>query len=342
MKNIRIIRILMAITFLSWSGVMASAGQLGYVDRSAGKLRMGGATQGRLLINEVMASNENPVQDEDGDSVAWIELYNGTGSAINLEGYSIVNDDADWNFPAAMISSGEYYLVFASGKNRTGIELHTNFRISDKGDKLILRDSTGMIVDEIFTGEMPRGLSRGRIQEQFDLMEPTPGQDNTARSMSYTVMINEVMTNNASTLADLDGQYKGWVELRNIGFFAVNLEGLVLEHAGQSSNLPGIVLDPDSYQVIFLSGKSDVHPASGEFHADFEWQSGVSILKLTDAEGVIIDQMVITPMPENMSKGRLDDRPWTVVYFENPTPGEANDSIGATRRRLEIQQAVKK
>ena len=111
-----------------------------------------------ILINEVMSSNTSTIADEDGDYPDWIELFNPTDNEINLYKYSLT-DDADnpakWLFPNITLSPGEYLVVFASGKDRKGNILHTNFKIKSSGEYLWLRDSTGQILDKVDSVEIP-------------------------------------------------------------------------------------------------------------------------------------------------------------------------------------------
>ena len=39
-----------------------------------------------LMISEFLAANSNGIQDEDGDSSDWIEIFNPTSSAVNSAG----------------------------------------------------------------------------------------------------------------------------------------------------------------------------------------------------------------------------------------------------------------
>jgi len=76
-----------------------------------------------LKINEVMASNQTTISDEDGEYSDWVELYNADSSAINLNGYSL-SDDLDtldkWQFGDISMVPNEFLLLFASDKNRQG------------------------------------------------------------------------------------------------------------------------------------------------------------------------------------------------------------------------------
>ncbi len=138
-----------------------------------------------ILINEVMSSNTSTIADEDGDYPDWIELFNPTDNEINLYKYSLT-DDADnpakWLFPNITLSPGEYLVVFASGKDRKGNILHTNFKIKSSGEYLWLRDSTGQILDKVDSVEIPADVSIGRsidnLSEWLYFSEPTPGASN--------------------------------------------------------------------------------------------------------------------------------------------------------------------
>lgn len=332
--------LIFSVIFLSLLEGWAQAGNLKFIDSDQQVQRGARQNMDRLVISEVMASSQNPVQDEDGDSVSWIELYNGSSSAINLDGYSIANDDADWRFPEVRIAPRSYLLIYASRKNRTEASLHTNFQVSDKGDKITLRDAVGSVIDEAFIGEMQRGFSRGIQDGVYLLMEPTPGRANEMQSAPAKIVINEVMTNNTSTLADLDGQYHGWVELHNSGNLAVDLGGFSFIYGEHKWTFPELEIASGAFQTVFISGKKDVSSATGEYHADFQFRKETGILKLTDGSGRMVDQMVLRDMPENVSRGRLNVKPWTVVYFEEATPGQDNASVGSARR-LGIQQTVK-
>ena len=144
-----------------------------------------------VIINEVMSSNFNNIQDEDGDYPDWIEIYNFGDNLINLGNYSLSDDDLlpnKWVFPNIDIGSGEYLLVFASGKNRIVDNLHTNFKISGSGEKLWLRDGLGNIIDSLDSVAIPTDISIGRsIIDQSEWLyfdNPTPGESNSTEGIS--------------------------------------------------------------------------------------------------------------------------------------------------------------
>ena len=109
------------------------------------------------IISEFMASNDNTLDDGDGQSSDWIEVYNPTQHVIDLAGWHLT-DDADnlrkWAFPdvdQAIIHPGDYRLVFASGQSVGDYVdpqgfLHTNFRLSAGGEYLGLTTPSGAVV----------------------------------------------------------------------------------------------------------------------------------------------------------------------------------------------------
>ncbi len=73
-----------------------------------------------LVINEVVSSNGNSAEDEDGDSPDWIELYNAGSSAVDLAGYGLSDDDDPfkWTFASGSLAASQHLIVFASDKDR--------------------------------------------------------------------------------------------------------------------------------------------------------------------------------------------------------------------------------
>ncbi len=147
----------------------------------------------QVVINEIMSSNGNTIEDEDGDTSDWIELYNSEDESVNLEGYSL-SDDASrlsrWQFPQVEIGPGEYLLVFASDKDRSD-PLHTNFRISADGEELILSDRSGNTVDRIPPTPLLPDVSYGRLPEDSEsfgfFFDPTPGKANDTESFQSII-----------------------------------------------------------------------------------------------------------------------------------------------------------
>lgn len=141
-----------------------------------------------LVINEILASNNNANTDEDGDHQDWLELYNGTTDAVSLNGYGLTDNPSlpfKWVFPDYTMQPGEHLLVWCSDKNRTNpaAPLHTNWKISNEGETLRLSQPSGTIVDEIPPVVLGSDVSYGRTvsgSPDFTIfLQPTPGAPNS-------------------------------------------------------------------------------------------------------------------------------------------------------------------
>ncbi len=63
---------------------------------------------------EFHASNSGGIQDSDGETSDWIEIYNPTSNAINLAGWSLTDTEGDlnqWAFPSVTIGTSIFNCV---------------------------------------------------------------------------------------------------------------------------------------------------------------------------------------------------------------------------------------
>ncbi len=100
------------------------------------------------VINEFVADNETGLRDREGDREDWIEIYNPNPFAIELGGWSLTDDPAEpgkWIFPAHVLESDGYLVVFASEKDGP---LDVSFRLAGGGEYLALVSPDDDIVQE--------------------------------------------------------------------------------------------------------------------------------------------------------------------------------------------------
>ncbi|MCW5556505.1 MAG: CotH kinase family protein [Verrucomicrobiae bacterium] len=96
-------------------------------------------------------------------------------------------------FPPVSIGPGGFLVVFASGKDRVERpdDLHTNFRLSPKGEYLALIRPDGQTSDEylpkypsmeadVSFGRRPAGAEAWEVRRHTFFVEPTPGRTNGA------------------------------------------------------------------------------------------------------------------------------------------------------------------
>ena len=112
-----------------------------------------------VVISEFLADNETGITDFAAEQQDWIELSNTGAGAENIGGWFLTDDSANltkWQIPVGTtLGAGQRLLVFASGKNLTGAELHTNFSLSNNGEYLALVDDDGTTVVHDFGAAYP-------------------------------------------------------------------------------------------------------------------------------------------------------------------------------------------
>ncbi len=131
-----------------------------------------------LRINELMAV---PMADTAGDkarSTDWIEIYNSGEKAIDLTGCCLSDDPetpGKWQFPAEMTIEPDHYLIIWAdkGSNKDLAGLHANFKLSKKGEHLLLTNESTVLC-ELEYPEQGMGKSFGWLEGETGYLAPTP------------------------------------------------------------------------------------------------------------------------------------------------------------------------
>ena len=288
---------------------------------------------GLLQISELMVKNRATVTDENGRFGDYIELENISGETVDLEGWSLSEEDgaAEWGFPAMSIEPGEMLLLFCGG----GTELSPDFSLS-QGDTIYLADPAGQAQSAVYcsTGDPGVALELGDDREYHETRWATPGYPNTrqgyidfcaAGAPMSPVVINEVMSANSlyAIQPGMDGE--DWVELKNISDRPVNLSGWHLSDKYNNYTLwalPERTLLPGELLLIYCSG-SEENSAEGYIHASFSINAVEETLYLSDGTGALKDYVHLHDMPSNGSMGRQDGENG-YFYFESPSPLQDN------------------
>jgi hypothetical protein len=149
----------------------------------------GQAGQGRLVINEFLASNDACCMDEHGEFDDWLELYNAGTAPVLLNGLYISDDAADptkWRLePAAdsLLAPGAFAVVWCDNATATQGPFHAGFAISGGGEDLVLTAADGVTpMDSHSFGAQTADRSTARIPDGgtswVDQATPTPGSSN--------------------------------------------------------------------------------------------------------------------------------------------------------------------
>ena len=103
------------------------------------------------VITEFLASNANSIDDDNGNSTDFIEIFNAGDTAVNLAGYSLTDDPDEpqkFVFSNTVVGAGQYLVVFAGDDTdpTTGSDLFTGFGLRSSGEYLGFFDSSGASV----------------------------------------------------------------------------------------------------------------------------------------------------------------------------------------------------
>ncbi len=146
------------------------------------------APLGTVAINEILAVNRSGLRDFENEEGDWFELVNDGDASVSLAGWSVTDDPNEpglWVLPNIVLAPGEHVVVFATGKDLTGGEPHTSFRLSAEGEYfgLFNAESPRQVISEIaprFPPQQP-DISYGRngAGELVYFTAPTPGAPNS-------------------------------------------------------------------------------------------------------------------------------------------------------------------
>jgi spore coat protein CotH len=142
------------------------------------------------------------------------------------------------------------------------------------------------------------------------------------------VILNEIMASNASTLADPQGEFDDWIELRNLTDQPVELTGRYLSDEPNNPRKwafpAGTTLPADGYLLIWADEDGAATPG---LHASFKLSASEGErLFLTDTDAnlnAILDTVEFGALPADRAYGRTSANPdtWEIL---DPTPGQAN------------------
>ncbi len=139
-----------------------------------------------MIINEASSANLRVLLDMDEDAEDWIEIYNPGPDTLNLAGYGLSDEFEEpfkWVFPPRVFFPDTYLIVFASEKDRTGIELHANFKLKSSGETIRLVDVQGALLSELamtpVTADVSMGWANGELRY---FAQATPSAPNTSQA----------------------------------------------------------------------------------------------------------------------------------------------------------------
>ena len=291
-----------------------------------------------IAINEILPSNKGNFKNEFNEYSGYIEIKNISNSTVNLENYSLSNNEDvnfKWQFPNIKLSKGEVLLVYTNGVNNKVDTLSTSFKLNNKNGVVVLSNNKGKIIEKVKYENLPNGMAYIKENDKFfEGNSISPGYQNTTDGIKSfqkkylenpkDIIINEAMNSNYSYLAQNGGNYYDWIELYNNTSKTINLKDYCLTTNTDTMcmyNLPDKELKKNEYYIIMASGNESLSNSSYK-HTNFKLSDTESLYLTKSNE--IIDSMYMANIPKGYSMGRGSSS--GIYYFSKPTPKEKNSS----------------
>lgn len=239
------------------------------------------ASAGTVVINEVAwAGSADNSNDE------WIELYNNSGAAIDLSGWSIEDDYAasTYSITSGFIPARGYFLI---EDREEAVDLAADavipLSLANTGDTLILKDSSGAIIDSVNSAGLAWYGGNSVTNASMERIDPTVSADlasnwatalsgnGSAGALGTTILgsprsVNSNFTGglsvtlnsgsasvNTGDIINVSANVSGGVDLFAYGF-ELNYDPLVLDYLSAND---GALLNSDGEAVSFMSALAD-------------------------------------------------------------------------------------
>jgi hypothetical protein len=141
------------------------------------------------------------------------------------------------------------------------------------------------------------------------------------------VVINEVMASNTSTLADPQGEFDDWIELRNLTGQAVDLTGRYLSDEPNNPRkwpFPAGTFVPANGYLLVWADEDGLAPVG--LHANFKLSATGETIYLADTDAkfnAVLDTVAFGAQQADLSFGRTAANPDQFVIMP-PTAGQPN------------------
>jgi hypothetical protein len=309
-----------------------------------------------LFINELEASNNQDQMDEFFEYDDWVEIYN-AGGIMNLGGYYLSDDPnvlTKYHIPndpglTTILPNG--HLVFWCDKDTlTQGTMHTNFTLKSSGETVILTAPDGVtVVDSISYPQMAVDISYGRscdgcpTWQYFNNTTWNAMNQEVINPNGELLFINEVQTDNTSTIHDLAFEYEAWMEIYNPNLFQVNLAGYQIVNANGGYTIPSnnpieTIIPAGGFRVVWF----DHDMTQGALHLDLDIHAQGSIQLMAPNGTSQVDVVNYNTIASNHSWGRSSDGGGSWINFTTPTPTASNSLFIIPGQAVKVNEVMAK
>ncbi len=164
---------------------------------------------GDLVITEIM-NNPSAVSDGDGE---WFEVYNTTGSSIDMDGMTISDDGIDSHVigNSLVVPPGGYVVLGTNedGGTNGGVSVdyeYSSFFLANSADEIIIKTATATVIDQVF----------------YDGCPNFPDPNGASMSLNPTFLMPQIMMMEQTGVSQqLHLEMEIWVHLELIMMLAV-------------------------------------------------------------------------------------------------------------------------
>lgn len=154
-----------------------------------------------------------------------------------------------------------------------------------------------------------------------------------------TIVINEFMASNKTTIPDDTGEYVDYIEIYNNGSTTSLKDYYLTDNFSKPDKwaFPDIVIPSQSYLLIW----ADSSPEKGPLHAAFGLSKNgeeVAIFKKHLNNFTLIDSVSFGPLDADEAFGRFPNGTGPFQVLDSPSPGESNDNPTANEKEDVLPQ----
>jgi len=130
-----------------------------------------------LRIVEVAARGTQYI-NEFGSKADWVKIENTSNEAVRLSDYKIyITDDVNsltkYRLEKKKVDPNSYIIIWCDDQDMIVDQIHTNFKLSSKGETISLtiqRGSQIQIIDQVSYGEVAEGEQRTLLRSGSNLL----------------------------------------------------------------------------------------------------------------------------------------------------------------------------
>lgn len=279
-----------------------------------------GKASGPPLIPSVHLSELVAATDEVGQS-DWVEIHNSGSSSADVSGWSLTDSDDARRFvfpPGSRVAAGGMLRIWCDSLQLPE-GLHSGFALDADGESLFLYDSNTNRVDGLVFGAQVPGYSLARMDGNWALAIPTPGNSNRIATLApeSDLAINEWYANPRPGESD-------WVELYNRNAaLPASLHGLYLATSNSTFRVTAHTFIAPHGHVKLLA---DEQPGAG--HVDFKLPAAAGLILLADRVGAELSRVNYGSQRQGYSEGRVPDggAAWT-TFASGGSGGLSNQTV---------------